>query len=1853
MPYSIRLPDGTLVENIPDEVTPQQAKARIAASRPDLAPKVPTRSSGEAVADVGLSLGQGAVGAFKALSDIAGADNVVSRGLGATSEFLGSKKSEQSRAIGAASAQRIREAEASDVVGSEVKAYLDAIWDQPVEMLAQAAGSFATLGIGKAAQAFRLMSAAKAAGTSKAAFLATDAGKAAAKAAAEVGFRTNIGVGAGMGLGAVKGSQYEQTYRNALQQGMGEDQARALAEEAQAYGGAGTGQQLLGAGLGALASATGPIERVIAGRPGQAAGSIPAQIAKGFAVEGATEGTQGAQERYAGNVAAIDAGVLDPAARFRGVAGQFAQEGLLGGVLGGAAGVMGQGQERAPASPATGSDLQRELEARVLAARQGDETRRAQAAADAELLQSGDYTALEQRKQELLQDPTPQNKAAAKQIQQAQAALNTQALAARRAETPTPAPAPTQFEQDLTAARGLPTAPEQSAFAAAEPQQIEIGGFGRPGQLPVTPETPPSAPTPAELEAAGQQRLPLRRTAAGLPTTVTAPQVVPEQPAPSAAAVDENIPEPTLRKKPEPAHPALTKEAIGGRALNWANGPKGREFVGAITAMSPEQVQNLREEYAKNPDKDKNRQAVFNAIYPETTGSDVRPESAAVEPAVEPGLGVPVPSEPAGADTAGVEPSDGAGVAPSEPAAGPELDLEGDVAPAVSPFAGLLPGAQAEAAVEPEAEPEVEAPAARPSAFTIPKRSLFDQQREAEAAREETGGIFYKGDAYRTVEPQAAPSTPVSDAELRKVLGKVTKALGLADGAGVIVLDSVSQIDPSEAPGSRSGAVIDGQAYLFRDGIADGVEGQKSVFHELLHKGLRVLFSPAEYVQQMTSLDRQSADIRARVDKWLEVPSHQADMQKAAPGNPKMQRALAVDEVLAEMAEIRKPPNTVRQLGNWLAGLADKMGLPQLAKSIRTMGRSPLEAFVDAALRAAGGQIQAAYTAPAYRTAPFKPATDFEKIVSTAAISQGKPSAVSAALGKVAKAFETSAEVTVGDRFRTLTVDNMATVERRINNLFDGAVRSSTGMLNPMGLNRQAQDVGKLLIDWFADGALTKDPSTGTYTTVKVAGQPAMQDVIAKVQAWADSKGMPLDRAQAQVSKMLEARRLDDLRRANAAGTGDFKINKLSNADPRSADEQIDIALAELQANPEVLAIAQDMNAVRATLIDELVQVGRLTPEQGQLWKDNIAYVPLDRIAEFEETFKNVRRTGGGIAQLGRLPQLKGSERREAGDVLSNFTNTAGWMMHQIVKQDATANTLQMLEQMGYATKLKPTARSQNPELTVSTFEAGRPVSYELPSRWDVLAFRDLAAPKSAIVQMLSGFSNMLRTTITSMPPFAVRQVINDIQRAFITSGVQNPYQMIAPALRNFGSIAFSELMGKRHPSVKKFGQIGIVGDFDINTLNPMESIMYDLGFKARGPLRGLLHRLQGITRASDLAVRMAVYDQTIKESGDALLAQTRARELINFRRRGASSVVGAATATIPFFNAYLQGMDVLYRAISGKGASASVGRAQARKLFASKVATMAAFATIYAMLVSGTDEYDDRGLRERNNNWIIPGVGKLPVPEELGAIFKVPAEMVLEYMRRRGTAEDMEASEAAITALKYAYEQYIGRVTPVPAAIKPVLEAFTNFSFFTGQQLEGTYQRGLLPSERTATNSSELAKAIAQFTSATFGETFTISPIKIDNFLQGYFGTVAGLVTMGTDQAINPDRMDRPIQRYWMLSNFLYDPVGTRRIEEFYTLREKVVPKLNTLNRLAATDPERAEQFAQENEQDLILAQGINAALRRLSETRKYKQYLASTVAAQDMSQEERSQELQAVREAEVEVVGWLREARAMVRDQ
>jgi len=829
-------------------------------------------------------------------------------------------------------------------------------------------------------------------------------------------------------------------------------------------------------------------------------------------------------------------------------------------------------------------------------------------------------------------------------------------------------------------------------------------------------------------------------------------------------------------------------------------------------------------------------------------------------------------------------------------------------------------------------------------------------------------------------------------------------------------------------------------------------------------------------------------------------------------------------------------------------------------------------------------------------------------------------------------------EPNLGTKFRTQTADIAATIESRISQRFNGAVRDSLGKLNPMGLYRQAQDYTKMLLSYLQRGGFVKDPTTGLWVVSDVSGVRPPADIYKMIGDWGKRNGYSQEKATQYASRVLEAVRLDQLLKADP----DF---------PSHMDPQTRAALvAEYNADPAFKAMNKLMDEARIAMVDNLVAVGRLSPEKGAEWKSVVGYVPFDRIDDFAEKFsKSKRTTGRSPLMLTKDPELRGSLSRPVGNVFDNYMNTLGWMVGQTINNDARIQTLRTLEGMGQAKFLHRSP--QGKANTASAYVDGELNYWELPSKYDVLAFKDLNAPKAAWLQNLGAFSNVLRTTVTAMPPFALKQLTDDIQRAIVTSGVKSPGALLYMSLTNFPKLAFAAIRGIKHPIEKELGAMGIAGAYDFVQGKPAASLLTELGYKPRGFVKELLSRLNEFTQASDLAVRKAIYDQTLKEGGDTLLAQTRAREFINFRRRGASDFVGAMVTTIPFFNAYVQGMDVLYRAASGADSSSSVGRAEARKLFWNRAAVVTALSAMYALGKDEEDEeYAEADLRTRDSNWFVGGQ-KISVPGELGAIFKVIPERVVEYYKRQGTPEEQEAFEAMRTGMTYIFEQYVGRVTPVPQAVKPLLEAFTNHSFLTGRELEGTYQKQMLASQRRSAGTSELAIQLSEFAKNTVGA--EVSPIMLDNALRGYFGSTAALVTATTDSLLNPTRVDRPLHKWALLSNYMIDPVGTRRITEFYEERERVGKLQNTLNNLAKTDMAAAEKFAIEHEQALALNPYINATLEQLEDTRAYRKFLNSPDGAQEMSKEDRTRELEEVRKIEVDLTRWLREAKTEIRKQ
>jgi ADP-Ribosyltransferase in polyvalent proteins len=282
------------------------------------------------VGDVALSLGQSVVGLGEIGGRLVGANDFAG-GAANVREWLQTNKTDASQAERKKLQEAVAKAEKSGSTKEEVFAYLDMFKAQPLEFLAETIGP--TLGIGAVARVGGKVA-------------AKVLGKEAAKTGA---IATGTTAGAAFGLGEVKGNQYETTYNEAIARGFDEPKAKAMAEAASEYSLKNVGQQALGAGLGAVGVLTGPLDKLIMGTAAKAgAKGLAARAATGIAIEGGTEALQEGQGKYAGNVAAIDAGVLDSSQAFRGVAGSAALGGVVGGTLGGVSGAVSSGASAAP-----------------------------------------------------------------------------------------------------------------------------------------------------------------------------------------------------------------------------------------------------------------------------------------------------------------------------------------------------------------------------------------------------------------------------------------------------------------------------------------------------------------------------------------------------------------------------------------------------------------------------------------------------------------------------------------------------------------------------------------------------------------------------------------------------------------------------------------------------------------------------------------------------------------------------------------------------------------------------------------------------------------------------------------------------------------------------------------------------------------------------------------------------------------------------------------------------------------------------------------------------------------------------------------------------------------------------------------------------------------------------------------------------------------------------------------------------------------------------------------------------------------------------------------------------------------
>ena len=541
-----------------------------------------------------------------------------------------------------------------------------------------------------------------------------------------------------------------------------------------------------------------------------------------------------------------------------------------------------------------------------------------------------------------------------------------------------------------------------------------------------------------------------------------------------------------------------------------------------------------------------------------------------------------------------------------------------------------------------------------------------------------------------------------------------------------------------------------------------------------------------------------------------------------------------------------------------------------------------------------------------------------------------------------------------------------------------------------------------------------------------------------------------------------------------------------------------------VQNNPKVKAAFEKARETYKQYNRDLM---RAMTEAGTLPKDIAAqladadYIPYYRIDGTNVVMDGVASKPFQIGSLLDNPSLKelvgGSQ--EMLPVLDAIVQNTSLITRINIRNLQAKDTANLLRDMG----LGKIVQSDNPPANVLRFKHNGK-NYWIDFDRDAfpegvtpeLVLQGMQGIKTTVPTMLKFMgipTQILRAGITRMPMYVIRQMIRDPLFAWITTGAK--FTPVVSSIKELTKIRRG--LSPTEEALQRSGAISSMvqtGDYQDTA-----RMIRDIGAGKKG-WNAAMMAIDNFAMQADASTRAVLYDAYRKQGMDHVDAMLGAAESMNFSRRGTSSSLYSLSTLIPFFNAQLQGIDAMYRAI--KGDTIYQKRMGVRNTLIKRGLLMTAMTLAYAAAMEDDEAYKNATPQERAMNWFVylPGVEdpvRVPIPFEPGLIFKAIPEAVVNAMFGDDTAKD---AVAAIRAQLWAS-------TPLqlPTAINPIVELATNYSFFTDRPIESAREMGVDKAERYRPQTTELAKLLGNS---------QLSPIQIEHLVRGYTGS-AGILLM------------------------------------------------------------------------------------------------------------------------------------------
>lgn len=372
--------------------------------------------------------------------------------------------------------------------------------------------------------------------------------------------------------------------------------------------------------------------------------------------------------------------------------------------------------------------------------------------------------------------------------------------------------------------------------------------------------------------------------------------------------------------------------------------------------------------------------------------------------------------------------------------------------------------------------------------------------------------------------------------------------------------------------------------------------------------------------------------------------------------------------------------------------------------------------------------------------------------------------------------------------------------------------------------------------------------------------------------------------------------------------------------------------------------------------------------------------------------------------------------------------------------------------------------------------------------------------------------------------------------------------------------------------------------------IKEFESSIVKSGKDVMDKLGSGLEKYRHLSEAAENANRLATYEAAIKFGKGKAQAAFESRDLMDFSMMGASKIMINLSDMLPFFNARMQGLSKLGRAIKEDPTSVL------------KRGGMITAASLALLALNWDDKrYEELPDWDKDtywHAWLPGGIHiRMPKPFEIGLLFGTLPE---RFVRTMG-GQDSAGKFGKLVAHNFMETMAFN---PIPQVAMPIAEAYVNYDFFKGGPIENMADSNLIAGARYNDQTSLLMREI--------GEATNLSPKMLDHIIQGYTGSL-GAYVMGATNILMRGMQDNgetasmrldemPVIKS-LLRGYGDDPTkSTQFSEDFYRMMTQVNQINSTINSYRKQGRiEDAQELQAENRDKLSQRKGLTATQTEL----------------------------------------------------